>query len=276
MFERRRSEGGEAEDDLCALEVRELRPLDEPARLREQLDRLLHVARVRPRPGLAREDAHLELDGTARDDRLERLRELRDRAGEVALLGQRLGTGEDRFGAGPVVRRDAGREKGRVDPEPEREPIDRLGRRPGLPALDLRDVLLREALAGQFALGQPCGDAKLAQPLAEPGSPRDGRSDVSTCRHGARSLTHTPPNRNPWNGVTRRKPASFLRFWVNRPRANHLTELLDTRHFHSYSERTLHDGLRVFAQGGAPRCINRRRWLGRRANVSGAPRRRPA
>src|SRR5262249_28076462 len=98
---------------------------------------------------------------------LEGLGELGDRALEVALLGQRLRPGQDRLGARPLVRGYTGREEGRVDAQPFREPLHRLGRRPGLPALDLGDVLLREALAGAIALRQPRRDSKLAKALAE-------------------------------------------------------------------------------------------------------------
>src|SRR6185436_7380276 len=63
--------------------------------------------------------------------------------------------------------RDAVGEEARVDLEARREPVDRLLRRAGLPALDLRDVLLREAIAGELRLRQARGDAELAQTLAE-------------------------------------------------------------------------------------------------------------
>ena len=87
---------------------------------------------------------------------------------------QRLGPGECALEAAALVGRDAVREKAGVDAEPRREPLDRLARRARLAALDLGDVLLREALAREVALRQPCGDAELAQALAE-AKPAAGR-----------------------------------------------------------------------------------------------------
>jgi hypothetical protein len=51
---------------------------------------------------------------------------------------------------------------GDVDAQPLADPGKRLFRRARLPALDLAHVLLREALARQFGLRQPRGNAKLA------------------------------------------------------------------------------------------------------------------
>src|SRR4029453_7613915 len=96
------------------------------------------------RPRLPREYPHLQFDGAARDHGLERVRELVDRPGVVALLRERLGPGEDRLRAGAVVAGDAGPEERRVDPEAQRQPFDGLAGRARLAPLDLRDVLLRE------------------------------------------------------------------------------------------------------------------------------------
>ena len=89
---------------------------------------------------------------------------------ERVLLEQRIGAGEDRLGLRALVGGDAAREEAGVDPQPQREPLDRLRRRARLAALDLRDVLLREAVAGELGLRQPCGDAQLAQALTERGA----------------------------------------------------------------------------------------------------------
>jgi hypothetical protein len=51
------------------------------------------------------------------------------------------------------------------------EPFDRLRGRARLTALDLADVLLREAIAGELRLRQPSGDAQQAQAIAEPRAP---------------------------------------------------------------------------------------------------------
>ena len=48
-------------------------------------------------------------------------------------------------------------------PERDGEPLDRLGRRARLAALDLGDVLLREAVACELGLGQSGRDAELTQ-----------------------------------------------------------------------------------------------------------------
>ena len=58
-------------------------------------------------------------------------------------------------------------DEARVAVEALRQPLDRLRGRPGLPALDLADVLLREAVARELALRHPRGDAELAEALAE-------------------------------------------------------------------------------------------------------------
>src|SRR5581483_5106294 len=152
------------------VEVGELRPLRERARLLEEADRRAHLADVGPRPGLARERAHLELDGAGGDDGGARLRVLGDGGLEVAPLGPGLRAREDRLGAGALVARDAAREERGVDAEPRGEPADRLRRRPRLAALDLGDVLLREAVAGEVGLREPGGDAERAQAVAEAGA----------------------------------------------------------------------------------------------------------
>src|SRR5262249_26918636 len=60
------------------------------------------------------------------------------------------------------------------------EPLDGLGRRARLPALDLGDVLLREPVGRQVGLRHPGGDPQLAHTVAEPGCP-GGRRRCPNC-----------------------------------------------------------------------------------------------
>ena len=82
-------------------------------------------------------------------------------------LVQRLGAREGSFEPRALVGRDAVREEAGVDSEAVGEPFDRALGRARLAALDLRDVLLREAVAGEVALRQPRCDAELAEPFSE-------------------------------------------------------------------------------------------------------------
>ena len=154
-------------EDFGALEIGEAAGLDEPARLVQELERLAQRAEAHLRAAGADEGANRELRNTRRprcgDERLELCRRLL----VLQRLDQRLGPGECALEAAALVGRDAVREEAGVDPEPRREPLDRLARRAGLAALDLGDVLLREALARELALGEACGHAELAQPLAQ-------------------------------------------------------------------------------------------------------------
>src|SRR5262249_34677955 len=59
-------------------------------------------------------------------------------------------------------------EVGNVHPQLLRDPCERLTGRPGLPSLDLAEVLLREPIAGKLRLGQAGADAELAESRAEP------------------------------------------------------------------------------------------------------------
>ena len=70
-------------------------------------------------------------------------------------------SGESSLEAPPLVGGDAVGEEARVAAELRGEPLDRLDGRTRLAALDLRDVFLGEPLAGELALGQPGGNAKL-------------------------------------------------------------------------------------------------------------------
>ena len=82
-------------------------------------------------------------------------------------LGQRLGPREQRLDPAAQVGGDAAAEERRVDAELPREPLDRLGGRARLAALDLADVLLREPVARDIGLRQAGREAERAQPLAE-------------------------------------------------------------------------------------------------------------
>ncbi len=86
---------------------------------------------------------------------------------ELELLREGFGPGERRLRAGALVTRDAAREERRVGAEPDREPLDGFRGRACLPALDLRDVLLRKPVAGEVGLGQPRGNAELPEPVTE-------------------------------------------------------------------------------------------------------------
>ena len=158
----------EPEDDLGAVDVREDRALGDGAGAVQQLDGRPDVALLHPRPGLARAGADVELDRVRRGDRGACLLEGLDRLLVAVALRQRLGAREHRLDAAALVGGDAAREEGGVDVEPLREPLHRLGGRARLAALDLADVLLREAIAGELGLRQPGGDAKEAKAIAEP------------------------------------------------------------------------------------------------------------
>ena len=125
------------------------------------------------RPG-ADERAHGELRHTRRPRRRDEQLELGRGVVVPPASIQSLGPSERALEPAALVGRNAVREEARVDAEPRREPLDGLARRPGLAALDLRDVLLREALAGELALGQPGGDPQLTEPLTDPKAARSG------------------------------------------------------------------------------------------------------
>src|SRR5205807_8084606 len=82
-----------------------------------------------------------------------------------------------RLDAAPLVGRDAVLEKVGVDPEPLPQPLDRLARRTRLAALDLADVFLAEAVAGQLGLRQSGRDTELAQALAQARTWEGGTDD---------------------------------------------------------------------------------------------------
>ena len=84
--------------------------------------------------------------------------------------------------------------------EPLRQPGDRLVGRARLPALDLADVLLREAIAGQRGLRQAGGDAQRADAFADaPGASRSsdgargGRIAHTVCTQPCGFAGRRPP-----------------------------------------------------------------------------------
>ena len=125
---------------------------------------------------LAVQRANPKLGGAGPEHGRQRPRVLGDRLVEPVLLRKRVGAGQDRLGLRPLVRGDAARQEAGVDAQTQRQPLDRVRRRARLPALDLRDVLLREPVAGEVGLRQPGGDAQLAQPLADAAGSADWQS----------------------------------------------------------------------------------------------------
>src|SRR5207248_1310228 len=146
--------------------------LDEFTRAREALERRAEISEPRVRTCRAVERANLELRQARRPGSDEQGVELLLRLVVTADLEQGLGARERRVEAAAFVGRDAVGQEAGIDPEALGEPVDRLARGTGLAALDLADVLLREALPGQVALRHRRRDAQLAQPLSEP----EGRS----------------------------------------------------------------------------------------------------
>ena len=129
----------------------------------------------------------MQLDGAGAEDGGQRPRVLLDRLVEASLFEQRVRAGEDRLGLGALVGGDPALEEAGVDPEAQGEPFGRLDSRAGLPALDLGDVLLGEAVAGDVGLGETGGDPKLAEAFAEARCPCSLGSPVREPACGARS-----------------------------------------------------------------------------------------
>ena len=140
----------EPEEHLGAVEIGERRALDEAARLLEQVDRGPDLAalgaRPSPRPTARAPGARPRRCATTAASAS---RVLVDRLVVVAALEQRLGARQDRLGPRALVARDAAREERRRRRRAGGEPLDRLAGRLRLAALDLRDVLLREAVAAR-------------------------------------------------------------------------------------------------------------------------------
>ena len=118
-------------------------------------------------PGLAGEGADLELGRSGGADVAAGGGEELGRLQRAVRLGERLGADEQCLDPAAQVGRDAAAEERGVDAELCREPGDRLGGRARLAALDLADVLLREAIARDLGLRQPGSEAQRPQPLAD-------------------------------------------------------------------------------------------------------------
>ena len=82
-------------------------------------------------------------------------------------LGERFRAGQQRLDLRAVLGRHSDGEESLVDAEPFREPGDRSLGRSGLAPLDLADVLLREASAGELDLRHARSDAERAHALAQ-------------------------------------------------------------------------------------------------------------
>src|SRR6266545_188113 len=191
---------GDAElvDNLGTLYVGEAQALRELAGALEQRDRPADVALDRPSPGLALQGARFELRRSCREHRRAKILILGDRIGAAVGLDQRLGARETALDPSALVGRDTVRQEACVDAQPLGEPLDRLGGRARFPALDLAEVLLREAIAGNLALGESRGDSDLAQAFAEAQRSRLHealrlRARRSIHKRRARSLLDTSP-----------------------------------------------------------------------------------
>jgi hypothetical protein len=123
---------------------------------------------VHPRPGLAGQRAQLQLEHDLVGDQLPRVDVLLHGFGEALVLDQGLAAGESGLDAAALVGGDAGLEEERVDVQLPRQVLDRLGGRASFPQLDLADVLLREAVAGQLGLRQARVLPECAQALGDP------------------------------------------------------------------------------------------------------------
>ena len=153
------------EQDVGALDVGEPGPLGQGPGAVQELDRLTDLPDPSTGLRLARQQADLELGKTGGENGRPHLLELLHRLRLAVPLGQRLGPGERGLDATALVGGDTVREEVGVDAEPFREPLDRLARGARLAPLDLADVLLREARAGELRLRQARGDPQLAQAL---------------------------------------------------------------------------------------------------------------
>ena len=168
---------GHPEEDLCPVDVREAGAfVDRPAALQE-LESRLELASLHPRPRLGREArASSSIAPVARTA----VREFSSSStassyrcafasasARASIASTRL-----RSSAETPLLEEAG-----VDAELGSEPLDRLARGTGLAALDLADVLLREALAREIGLGQARRHSQLTHALAQAGA-RGGRAST--------------------------------------------------------------------------------------------------
>src|SRR5262249_49412657 len=113
--------------------------------------------------------------------------------GVLVVVRERLCAREHCLDATTLVCRDALLEEAGVDAELGGEPLDRLVRGPGLPALDLADVFLGETVACEVGLRQARGDAQLPDALAEAcAAGLGGGADLTGDRHAG----HRPAGRS--------------------------------------------------------------------------------
>jgi len=224
--------GTEAEEELGAVKIRELRTFGNRESLGDELDPAPRITVLHGGPRFARARADLELRRVRRGDGTPDVAVGGKRVLVVMSLGQGLGLGEQRFDAAPLVRGHATGEEGRIHVQALREPFDGLLRGPGLAALDLADVLLREALTRELRLGQAGRDAQEAQPVAEP-SGHGGRGGETGV--GGRGVVHSVVDSVKWRvergaypfaGIFERTPETVLASEARVP-PNHLTVLLD-------------------------------------------------
>src|SRR6266550_2526759 len=231
-----------AEDVRAQTVARKLGALGQRQSLVEQLDRGLDFAVLHPSPSLARELANLELGHTRREDGRLAVLVLGDRLCVLMGFGQRVRAREQRVDAPALVCRDATLEEAGIDAELDREPLDRLARGPGLAALDLADVLLREAVAREIGLRQAGGDAQLphalAQAIARVGAAAGVRGSARHERLTGSQL-HTSPISNPGHSVLPLKGHVRAKNESSAEPENHLIELLDDLRGQVYSQATL-------------------------------------
>jgi hypothetical protein len=177
-----------------ALLERELGALGQRAGLFVDGDTTADVATLDERPGPAGERPDLEVDRARREQRRLEIVVLLDRLVVALGVRQGLGAGQHRLDAAALVGGDAPLEEAGVDAELAGEPLDGLARGPGLPALDLADVLLRETVAGEIGLRQPRGHAQLANALAKAGATGlGGGAKLAGCGHAG---GHKPAGRS--------------------------------------------------------------------------------
>ena len=167
--------------------------------------------------------------------------------------GQRLGVLELRLDLRPLLRRDAGGEEDRIDAEPLGEPGDGRLRRARLAALDLADVLLREARARELRLREAGRHAQRAHALAEAGARQSGAGDVAvSCMPISVNVAFRSP------ALPRSGDVLLpLRSQVTRS-PNHLTWLLDFSGHGSYSQAHTADDRTPDRMRGHHRRIGRR------------------
>ena len=179
-----------AVEDVGALDVGKAGMLGEVARACEQVESRPKLAVRHPRPALGQERAELELAGLGRvGDAVERL----ERLVEPLALDRGLSPHDGGLDLGVLVPRLAGLEIRGVDAEPLCDPRERLRRRARLAALDLADVLLREAVAGEIGLGQARSNAQLSKPGTKTRRDALRRGRCKGAAFHVRPSTYRPP-----------------------------------------------------------------------------------